>query len=97
MPISCPKTNIDRHKQRNFTMNNSISKNPYFFFGPLSGLLVSNAAHSFPPRMMANFSTQYPNGMLNKKILMTMFAVFEDPVTGVMTHRQGHERIPNNW
>jgi len=97
MPISYPETNINRHKQRNFTLNDSISTNPYFFYGPFSGLLVSNAGHSFLPRLMANFSTQYPNGMLNKKILMSIFAVFENPVTGVMTHRPGHERIPNNW
>ena len=74
-----------------------MSNNPYFFYGPFSGLLVSTAGHAFLPRLMANFSTQYPNGMLDKKILMSEFAVSENPVTGVLTHKPGHERIPYNW
>jgi len=28
---------------------------------------------------------------------MSMFAVYEDPVTGVFTHNKGWERIPDNW
>jgi hypothetical protein len=85
------------HKQRSFTLQDSISKNPQFFFGPFSGLLVSNAGHCFVPGMMANFSTKYPKGQVTRQMLLTFFAVFEDPVTGVLTHKKGHERIPDNW
>jgi hypothetical protein len=85
------------HRQRNFTLHNSISTNPQFFFGPFSGLLVSNAGHCFVPGMMANFSSENPNGQVTKNILMSFFAVSEDPITGALKHKKGHERIPDDW
>ncbi|KAA8913359.1 Chloroperoxidase [Sphaerosporella brunnea] len=96
--VADPNWTLDvLNKQRNYTLQDSISNNPYFFFGPFSGLLVSNAGHCFVPGMMANFSAQYPQGKVTKKILLSFFAVYEDPVTGVLTHKKGHERIPDNW
>lgn len=37
----------DRAKHRKYTLENSISTNPYFFWGPFAGPVVSNAAHTF--------------------------------------------------
>lgn len=85
------------HIQRNYTLHQSISTNPYFIYGPFSGLLVSSAAHTFIPAMFSNFSLDHPSGYLDKKTLMAFFAVYENPTTGDLTHRRGNERIPDNW
>ncbi|KAF8543354.1 Chloroperoxidase, partial [Trichophaea hybrida] len=84
-------------KHRKFTLQDSISTNPQFFYGPFSGLLVSNAGHCFVPGMFSNFTKDYPQGNLSKEILMSIFAVYENPVTGIFTHKKGWERIPDNW
>ena len=34
---------------------------------------------------------------MTKEILQSFFAVHEDPHTGALTHRRGHERIPSHW
>ena len=45
----------------------SVSTNPYFFYGPATGLLVRNGAFLLPPRIFANFSAEYlPDGQLSK-------------------------------
>ncbi|KAI5810385.1 hypothetical protein BZA77DRAFT_328089 [Pyronema omphalodes] len=84
-------------EHRKFTLQDSISKNPQFFYGPFSGLLVSNAGHCFIPGMFSNYTQDNPKGILTKETLMSFFAVYEDPKTGRLTHKKGHERIPENW
>ncbi|KAL9094518.1 MAG: hypothetical protein Q9165_003077 [Trypethelium subeluteriae] len=73
----------------------SIDKNPYFTYLPFSGTAVTQAAHSFIYRFMANKSAEYPEGILNKDVLKSFMSIYgpEDNLTWV----PGNERIPDNW
>lgn len=74
----------------------SVEKNPNFFFSPFAGVLVTPAAFSFPPRMMANFSEEYPDGYLSRDTFASFFGVTGDSADNFVV-RQGWERIPDNW
>jgi hypothetical protein len=45
--------NINRYYQ-------SLNTNPYFWYGPLGGTVLRNAAYCFTGRLFANYSAQYP-------------------------------------
>ncbi|KAK0833576.1 hypothetical protein LTR73_001338 [Friedmanniomyces endolithicus] len=45
---------------RNQRFQESINKNPYFVYGPFTGMAVSQAAFTFIYRFMANHSAEYP-------------------------------------
>lgn len=45
----------------------SLNNNPYFWYGPVGGTIVRNAAYCFLGRLMANYSIEYPvDGRLSK-------------------------------
>ena len=46
--------------------------------------------------LMSNHSAEYPNGILNKEVLKSFFAITEN-ADGTLKWTPGHERIPNNW
>jgi len=51
----------------------SLNTNPYFWYGPIGGTVVRNAAYCFMGRLFANYSAEYPlEGRLCKNILFTM-------------------------
>lgn len=81
------------HAQR---YDESENTNPYFFYSPFAGILVSPAAYSFPPRMMANHSEEYPDGYLDRATFASFFGV-EGNDTDNFVVKQGWERIPDNW
>jgi hypothetical protein len=83
----------DFHKQR---FDESEKENPYFFYSPFAGVLVSPAGYSFPPAMMANHSDEFPEGMLLRENLASFFGVEGDDPDNFEV-KQGHERIPENW
>ena len=85
---------ILQHRRNRFQQ--SISENPYFFYGPFTGLQVSQAAFTFMYRFMANKSAEYPEGILNQDVLKSFFAITGDG-PGSFTHHPGQERIPENW
>ncbi|KAJ3928402.1 MAG: hypothetical protein NXY57DRAFT_1050558 [Lentinula lateritia] len=73
----------------------SIEKNPYFFNGPITGVLVQPAAYQFIFRFMANKSEEYPEGRLSRDVLKSFFSI-----TGLehnLVYTPGQERIPDNW
>ncbi|KAM0329874.1 hypothetical protein ACHAQA_004039 [Verticillium albo-atrum] len=74
----------------------SEKENSHFFFSPFAGVLVSPAAYSFPPRMMANHSEEFPSGTLSRQVFSTFFGVEGDSPDNFEV-KQGHERIPENW
>lgn len=81
------------HAQR---FRESVNENPYFFYSPFAGVLVSPAGYSFPPRMMSNHSEEYKDGYLSPENLASFFGVQgTDPSNFVVN--QGWERIPDNW
>ncbi|ORY70187.1 uncharacterized protein BCR38DRAFT_332499 [Pseudomassariella vexata] len=81
------------HKRR---FDESLTTNGYFFYSPFAGILVSPAAYSFPPRMMANHSEQYPEGYLSRQTFASFFGV-EGSSPNNFVVKQGWERIPENW
>ncbi|KAL9134606.1 MAG: hypothetical protein Q9175_004205 [Cornicularia normoerica] len=80
---------------RQAQFNNSIATNPYFFFPQFAGVFVSPAGYAFPPRMMANHSSEYASGYLDKASFMSFFAVTGE--SGAFEYSAGWERIPNNF
>ena len=73
----------------------SVSKNPYFFYGPFDGIEVRQAAYTFIYRFMSNKSAENPEGVLNRDVLKSWHAV-EGPDNN-LKHNPGHEKIPDNW
>ncbi|CZT46035.1 related to oxidase [Rhynchosporium secalis] len=82
-------------KERKITFERSIAENPYFFYGPFTGLAVSQAAHTFIYRFMSNKTAENPEGVLNQEVLKSFFAISGE--SGNFTYNPGHERIPENW
>ncbi|KAF8602855.1 hypothetical protein BDV93DRAFT_607177 [Ceratobasidium sp. AG-I] len=80
---------------RNQTFHHSIENNPYFFYGPFSGFVVSHVAHPFIPAFMSNHSAEAPDGVLNGDVLKSFFSVSGS--SGNLTYKWGNERIPDNW
>lgn len=73
----------------------SVDLNPYFFSGPVSGILVAPAAYAFVINLMSNHSAEEPSGYLNGEMFKQFFGV-----TGNYPDFQwlpGQERIPDNW
>ena len=83
-------------QHRQYTFDQSLSTNPYFYFAPFAGIAVSNAAHTFIPALMSNHSAEYPNGILDKETLKSFFAITEAD-DGTLSWQPGYERIPDNW
>ncbi|KAI4161935.1 MAG: hypothetical protein LQ342_004383 [Letrouitia transgressa] len=76
----------------------SVSRNPYFFNAPFSGVLASPAAWSFIYRFMANKSAEHPEGRLTGDVLKSFYAVSGGESSGEgFSYSPGHERIPENW
>ncbi|KAM0798671.1 hypothetical protein BDR22DRAFT_881597 [Usnea florida] len=80
---------------RQAQFNSSVATNPYFFFPQFAGVFVSPAGYAFPPRMMANHSTEYPSGYLDKASFMSFFAITGE--SGSFEYNAGWERIPDNF
>ena len=60
---------------RSSRFEQSIDNNPYFFYGPFSGVGVQPAAYTFIFRFMGNKSAERPEGQLTKEVLKSFFAI----------------------
>jgi hypothetical protein len=80
---------------RSKRVDTQIAKNPNYFYGPFSGILVQPAAYTFIYRFMANHSSEHPVGRLDYETLQSWFGV--EGTNGNYKAVQGHERIPDNW
>ncbi|RBA20642.1 hypothetical protein FPRO05_08089 [Fusarium proliferatum] len=76
------------------SFRDSEKTNIHFFYSPFAGILVSPAAYSFPPRMMANHSGKYPEGYLSREVFTSFFGV-KGNKPGNFKVNQGWERIPD--
>lgn len=76
-------------------MQESKDKNPYFVYGPFTGIAVSQAAFTFIYRFMSNKSAENPEGVLNKQVLKSFMSI-SGPEDNLV-HTPGHERFPDNW
>lgn len=75
--------------------NETISSNPYFYYGPVTGMLARNTGYCFIGNLFANYSSDHPDGVLTHDILKSFFSVSGD--SSNFTYTKGHERIPENW
>ncbi|KAF7195117.1 Dothistromin biosynthesis peroxidase dotB [Pseudocercospora fuligena] len=73
----------------------TISTNPYFYYGPVTGMLARNTGFCFIGNLFANYSAENPSGALTHDILKNFFGVSGDRSN--FTYQIGHERIPENW
>ena len=71
----------------------SVSKNPYFYYGNFDGMQVSQAAFTFIYRFMSNKSAEHPEGILNKQTLRSLMSISGPDDNPVWT--PGHERFPD--
>lgn len=53
-----------KHSQHRYQQ--SVSQNPYFYYGPLTGMIFRNAGYAFMGRMFANYSIENPTGILSE-------------------------------
>jgi hypothetical protein len=83
----------DLHKK---VYDTSVQGNPYFWYGPFTGQIVTVAGYAFVTQMMSNFSNEYPQGFLSKATLASMFGV-QGTARDNFVVKQGWERIPENW
>lgn len=93
-----PANNYDLQLLTNFRaarFQQSIENNPDFFYGPISGVIVSPAAFTFIYRFMANKSAEYPDGRLDGDVLKSFFSITGDYPN--FKYTAGHEKIPDNW
>ncbi|KAF5027001.1 hypothetical protein F66182_875 [Fusarium sp. NRRL 66182] len=84
---------FSRYAKQRF--DESVATNPNFYFGPFTGMIARNAGYFFASRILSNHSTEYPNGIMNKKTLKSFWAVQGED--GSLHYRRGWERIPENW
>jgi hypothetical protein len=82
-------------QERVITFERSVAENPHFWYGPFTGMAVSQAAHTFIYRFMSNKSEEYPEGLLNQDVLKSFFAITGE--SGSFVHNPGMEEIPENW
>ncbi|KJZ75261.1 hypothetical protein HIM_05455 [Hirsutella minnesotensis 3608] len=73
----------------------SKRNNPFFWRGPLSGLIISNGVLALPPALMSNHSGAGLFGHLTKEIIKSFYGVYGDEPN--FEYKEGWERIPNNW
>jgi len=43
----------------------SVATNPYFYYGPYTGLIARNAGYVFAGRLLSNHSKEFPGGQLS--------------------------------
>jgi hypothetical protein len=57
---------LEHNKNRYYQ---SLNNNPYFWYGPIGGTIIRNAAYAFMGRLMANYSIEHPaDGILSQPI-----------------------------
>jgi hypothetical protein len=80
---------------RSHRFDTQIARNPYFFNGPFTGVLVQPAAYTFIYRFMANHTAANPTGELSYDVIKSWFGIQGND--GSYVAKQGWERIPDNW
>ncbi|KAH7397234.1 Chloroperoxidase [Pyrenochaeta sp. MPI-SDFR-AT-0127] len=74
----------------------SVSHNPNFYYGPITGMVSRNAGYFFLGRLLSNHTEEHPDGILTQEVFKKFFAVYEDD-QGKLEYRKGHETFPDNW
>ncbi|KDE06593.1 hypothetical protein MVLG_03089 [Microbotryum lychnidis-dioicae p1A1 Lamole] len=74
----------------------SINTNPNYFSPAFAGVVFTPAAHHFVFALMANRSSEHPEGLLTPEALMQWFSYSRDG-SGKLVYKYGNERIPDNF
>ncbi|KAK6863781.1 oxidase [Apiospora arundinis] len=75
----------------------AIAINPYFYYGPYTGLVARNAGYIFSGRLLSNHSHENPTGVrLTKDVMRSFYGVHQDE-NGELVYKKGWEQIPANW
>ncbi|KIX09441.1 uncharacterized protein Z518_00521 [Rhinocladiella mackenziei CBS 650.93] len=77
-------------------LHECIATNPYCWYGPYTGAIARNAGVAFALRLLANHSTESPDGIMTKDVFKSFWAVV-DTDDGELEYKRGWERIPNHW
>lgn len=80
-----------------YRKNYSIRTNPCAFRAPFATLVASLGAYAFVPRLLSNFTPEYPFGTLTGPVLASWNGVAVDKQGNITPMGFGKERIPNNW
>ncbi|KIW01592.1 uncharacterized protein PV09_07064 [Verruconis gallopava] len=85
-------------EQAGVRFEQSKATNPYFYYGPLTGMVVRNAGLMFAARLLSNHSAEYPQGQMTKEVFKSFWGVYDDASAEQgLVYKRGWERIPNNW
>lgn len=74
----------------------SIANNPNYFSPAFAGVAFTPAAHTFVWALMANHSSENPQGFLEHNVLDAFFSYTKQP-DGSRKYAYGKDRIPENW
>ncbi|KXT17383.1 hypothetical protein AC579_3877 [Pseudocercospora musae] len=85
----------DMARYKALRFKQSIATNKFFYHGPYTGAIASNAGYLFAARLFANHSGATAEGELTHDILKSIFGVVDYPHP--FTYNFGWERIPYNW
>jgi hypothetical protein len=77
-------------------IDDSIATNPYFWYGPYTGMIARNAGIAFAVRLLSNHSAAAPDGVLTRDTLASFWGVTRNSGRQ-LEYNRGHERIPDNW
>ncbi|KAK5163810.1 uncharacterized protein LTR77_010484 [Saxophila tyrrhenica] len=75
--------------------HDSVETNPYFYYGPFTGMVARNAGYLFITRLFASYDQGSSEGVLTHDTLKSFFGVRGDGSN--MRYKEGWERIPSNW
>ncbi|TVY59433.1 Aromatic peroxygenase [Lachnellula cervina] len=73
----------------------AVAYNPYFYYGPFSGLVLRSGANFFAARLWVNCTAERPDGYIDKEMLKSFYGV-TGPDDNLVAN-PGGERIPDNW
>jgi len=97
IPVNGAMTMDDIAARAAKRLDESIATNPYFYYGPYSGVFARNGGYLFAGRLLSNHSVDFPRGgNLTRDVLASFWGVYKDS-TGALVYKKGWEQIPANW
>jgi hypothetical protein len=77
----------------NIRFKESVAENPYFYYGPFTGLVARNAGYIFSGRLFANHSSERPDGYTS----MFLFTLFPFLPSAILTDTITAKQIVRNF
>ncbi|KAH8678266.1 Chloroperoxidase [Xylariales sp. PMI_506] len=97
IPVNGAMTMDDIYARNAKRWDESVATNPYFYYGPYSGIFARNGGYMFGGRLLSNHSAAYPfGGNMTRDVFASFWGVYKDS-TGQLVYKKGWEQIPANW